>query len=150
MVQLPIMADVQSVAPPTAHDAPSPAVVARRILVVDDNVDAATSLAMLLTLSGHVTHLAHDGVDAVGQSALFKPDLVLMDIGLPQLNGYEAARQIREQPGGEHIGLVALTGWGQEQDRQKSRDAGFNAHMVKPVALDALLALIASLPAAYD
>ena len=150
VVQLPIMADVQSVAPPTAHDAPSPAVVARRILVVDDNVDAATSLAMLLTLSGHVTHLAHDGVDAVGQSALFKPDLVLMDIGLPQLNGYEAARQIREQPGGEHIGLVALTGWGQEQDRQKSRDAGFNAHMVKPVALDALLALIASLPAAYN
>jgi CheY-like chemotaxis protein len=117
----------------------------RRILVVDDNRDSAASLAMLLELRGHQTHTAHDGLEAVQAAAAFKPDVMLLDLGLPKLNGYEAAHKIREQPWGKNIELIALTGWGQEDDRQKSRDAGFSAHLVKPVHLDALMKLLASL-----
>ena len=117
----------------------------RRILVVDDNPDSATLLAMLLTLTGHETRTAHDGLAAVEAAATFKPDVVLLDIGLPKLNGYEAARKIRQQPLGKGMVLVALTGWGQEEDRRKSREAGFDGHMVKPVELDALMQLLAEL-----
>ena len=100
---------------------------ARRILVVDDNRDSAESLAMLLKLTGNETHIAHDGLEAVEAAARFRPDVILLDIGLPKMNGYEAARRIREQPWGKNMVLVALTGWGQEEDRQKSKDAGFDA-----------------------
>jgi PAS domain S-box-containing protein len=105
---------------------------ARRILIVDDNLDAADSLGMLLGLLGHEIHTAHDGMEAVEAVAGFKPDIVLLDIGLPKLNGYEAARRIREQHGGGLV-LVALTGWGQEEDRRRSKEAGFDHHMTKPV-----------------
>jgi PAS domain S-box-containing protein len=105
----------------------------RRILVVDDNLDAAESLGMLLEMLGHEVHTAHDGLEAVGAVAQFQPDVVLLDIGLPKLNGYEAARRIREQNGGTGPVLVALTGWGQEEDRRLSKEAGFDHHMTKPV-----------------
>ena len=100
----------------------------------------------MLDLTGYHTCTANDGLEAVKATATFRPDVVLMDIGLPKLNGYEAARQIREQPWGKNIVLVALTGWGQDEDRQKSKDAGFDDHMVKPVDYAALTKLLASLP----
>ena len=113
----------------------------------DDNEDAAISLTLVLKLSGHETRLAHDGMEAVAAAAAFRPDLVLLDIGLPKLDGYQVAQKIREQPWGQAMVLVALTGWGQEEDRKKSRDAGFNAHFVKPMDPAALTALVAGLPA---
>ena len=98
---------------------------------------------MLLQMSGNETHTAYDGLEAVEAAAAFRPDVVLLDIGLPKLNGYEAARRIREQPWGKGIVLVALTGWGQDEDRQRSREAGFNGHLVKPVDHSALMKLLA-------
>jgi CheY-like chemotaxis protein len=116
---------------------------ARRILVVDDNHDAAESLAQLLALLGHEMRTAYDGLEAVEVAAAFQPEVVLLDIGLPKLNGYEAARRIRVLPGGERILLVALTGWGQAEDRRKSSEAGFDSHLVKPVELRVLTKLLA-------
>jgi CheY-like chemotaxis protein len=118
----------------------------RRILVVDDNHDAAESLALWLRLSGHEPHIAHDGLEAVEMAAEVRPDLILLDIGLPQINGYEAARRIREQPGGKDVVLIALTGWGQDEDRQRSLESGFDGHMVKPLHPDTLANLLADLP----
>jgi PAS domain S-box-containing protein len=104
-----------------------------RILVVDDNVDAAMSLAVLLGLLGHETRTAHDGLEAMAVADQFKPDVALLDIGMPKLNGYETARRMRQETWGQQMLLVALTGWGQETDRARSDDAGFNSHLVKPV-----------------
>ena len=116
------------------------------MLIVDDNEDGAESLAMLLQLGGHETHKAHDGVEAIEAAERLRPDVVLLDIGLPGMNGYEACRRIRKEPWGKDMLLVALTGWGQEEDRHRSGEAGFDAHMVKPVDHDVLLRLLASLP----
>jgi CheY-like chemotaxis protein len=102
-------------------------------------------MAKLLELTGNETHTAYDGLEAVAAAATFRPGVILLDIGLPKQNGYEAARQIREQPWGKNIVIVALTGWGQDQDRQSSKAAGFNGHMVKPVELTALMKLLAEL-----
>ena len=118
------------------------ATVHRRILVVDDNEDSADSLAMLLKLSGHEVHTAHDGLDAIDAAAKVQPDVILLDIGLPRLNGYEAARRLRLQRRDKDLMLIALTGWGQEEDRRRSEEAGFDAHIVKPVDLDALSNLL--------
>ncbi|MES2982655.1 MAG: ATP-binding protein [Verrucomicrobiota bacterium] len=107
--------------------------VGRRILVVDDNEDSANSLAMLLTIYGHTVQTAHDGLRAIQLAAESKPDIILLDIGLPGMNGYEVCRRIRQEPLGKHIMIVALTGWGQEEDRRSSQEAGFNYHLVKPV-----------------
>ena len=119
---------------------------AHRILIVDDNRDAAESLAMLLKLTGHETHIAHDGLEAVETAAQVSPDLILLDIGLPKINGYEAARRIRNLPGGQSMVLVAVTGWAQDEDRQKSRESGFDGHMIKPVRADLLTSLLADFP----
>jgi signal transduction histidine kinase/ActR/RegA family two-component response regulator len=105
----------------------------RRILVVDVNRDSADSLAKLLQLEGNETHTAYDGLEAVQAAATLRPDVVLLDLGLPKLNGYDVARRIREQPWGDGILLVALTGWGQADDRHRTQDGGFNGHLVKPV-----------------
>ena len=120
----------------------------RRILVVDDNEDAAEWLATVLSLNGHETHVAHDGLEAISVAERIRPDAVLLDIGLPRLDGYEVCRRIRAQSWGQDLLLVALTGWGQDEDRQKSKDAGFDAHLVKPVDDEVLLKLLASLPSA--
>ncbi len=102
---------------------------------------------MWLKLTGNETHTAYDGLEAVEAAATFQPDVVLLDIGLPKLNGYEAARRIRQQPWGKSMVLVALTGWGQEEDKRKSSEAGFNGHLVKPVDFDDLMKLLAKIAA---
>ena len=118
----------------------------RRILVVDDNRDAADTLGMLLRVMGNQVHTAHDGIEAVGAASAFRPDVVLLDIGLPRLNGYEVARRIRSQPDGANMLLIALTGWGQDEDRRKSKEAGFDHHLTKPVEFAALQKLLAEFP----
>ncbi|HSA69265.1 MAG TPA: PAS domain S-box protein [Burkholderiales bacterium] len=105
----------------------------RRILVVDDNVDAARSLEMLLRSLGHETLVVHDGADALRAAPEYRPSIVLLDIGMPGLDGYEVARRLRAMEGGESLRIVAVTGWGQDSDREKSREAGFDLHLVKPV-----------------
>jgi PAS domain S-box-containing protein len=144
-VRLPVPAEAGA---PLAQPAASTPLAAapRRILIVDDSQDGAESLAMLLQFSGHETHMAHDGIAAIEAARRVRPDAVLLDIGLPRLNGYEVCHRIRKEPWGKDLTLVAITGWGQEEDRQRSKDAGFDAHMVKPVDHDALLKLLASLP----
>jgi CheY-like chemotaxis protein len=116
--------------------------IPRRVLVVDDNPDSAASLAMLLRSAGHTVEVAHDGERAVEAAARFHPNAVLLDIGLPGMNGLEACRAIRAQPGGDAITIAALTGWGQHEDQRRSREAGFDAHLVKPVEREALAALL--------
>lgn len=115
----------------------------RRILVVDDNRDGAFSLAEMLDMMGHKTQTAFDGEQAVSMAETFQPDIVLMDIGMPKLNGYEACRLIRAQPWGKSVIIVAQTGWGQDDDKRKAQEAGFDFHIVKPIdcaALDKILA----------
>jgi CheY-like chemotaxis protein len=145
IVRLPVIPEAEPVPPRTrpaqARQAP---VTVRRILVVDDERVAATSLGKLLTIMGHEVRAAHDGVEAVGAAEAFRPEVVLLDIGLPKLNGYEVARTIRQQPWGQGMVLIALTGWGQEADQQRARDAGFDHHLVKPVARAALTQVLAS------
>jgi PAS domain S-box-containing protein len=107
----------------------------QRVLVVDDNRDGAQSLAMLLRLSGNEVRTAFDGEQAAAEAEQFRPDLILMDVGMPRLNGYEATKRIRDEPWGNHIRIIALTGWGQEDDKERSREAGCDGHLVKPVGL---------------
>ena len=141
VVRLPIVVALPAEVPaPAAPKAVSP----RRILVVDDNHDAAASLSMLLKLDGHVIHTANDGPSAFAAAETHRPDVVLLDIGLPGIDGDEVCRHIRQQAWGRHMILVALTGWGQDEDRSRTRDAGFDGHMVKPVDYADLMALLES------
>lgn len=125
--------------------APKTAPPRLRILVVDDNHDSALSLAMMLSIMGHETRTAHDGESAVSTAEQFLPDVVLLDIGLPKLNGYEVAQRIRSAEWGAAMFLIAVTGWGQDEDRQRSSEVGLDLHMVKPVEPAALEKLLASL-----
>jgi CheY-like chemotaxis protein/nitrogen-specific signal transduction histidine kinase len=145
VVRLPSLAGVPESVSLKAAAGPPP-VSRRRILIVDDNEDAAEWLATLLSLSGHETHVAHDGIEAITIAERILPDVILLDIGLPILDGYEVCRRIREQPWGRDLFLVALTGWGQEEDRQKSKEIGFDAHLVKPVDDEVIMKMLASLP----
>jgi CheY-like chemotaxis protein len=114
-----------------------------RVLVADDNRDSAESLGMLLELSGHEVSLAHDGLDAFAAAAAKLPDVVLLDIGMPGMNGYEVAASIRREPWGSNMTLIAITGWGQEDNKRTARNAGFNHHLTKPMdsaVLDSILA----------
>jgi PAS domain S-box-containing protein len=116
-----------------------------RILVVDDNADTAESLAMILRRMGNEIQTAHDGLEAVQAAATFRPEVVLLDIGLPKMNGYEAAKLIRDQSGNRKVAIIAMTGWGQKDDIRRALEAGFDHHLTKPVepaALSRLLALI--------
>ena len=124
------------------------AVQKRRILVVDDNVDAGDTLALLLKLKGHDVSIARDGLQAVDMASEFRPEVILMDIGMPHLNGYDATRQIRATEHGREIFIVALTGWVQAEDIACAKDAGCSAHLVKPVDYAALDKLLASLTSA--
>jgi PAS domain S-box-containing protein len=144
-VQLPIAIEPTATEPiqnKTPNHSEPPAMSPRRILIVDDNEDSAVTLSVLFEMSGDDTQTAEDGLKAVAAAEAFRPDVALLDIGLPGLNGYEVAEAIRAQPWGKTMVLVALTGWGQDEDRKKSKAAGFDAHMVKPVDHEALLALL--------
>jgi len=132
VVRLPNLREAPKALPVPAVSEPT-SKTPRRILVVDDNPDSAQTLATLLQMDGHEAHTAYDGFEAVHAAKTLRPDVVLLDLGLPRLNGFEVARHIREQPWGNGTVLVALTGWGQEEDRNRSRAAGFNGHLVKPV-----------------
>jgi PAS domain S-box-containing protein len=118
----------------------------KRVLVVDDNTDAAETLADILHELGHVTSVAHDGPTALAQATMFKPHVALLDIGLPVMDGYELARRLREKPELRRLRLFAITGYGQESDRERSRAAGFHEHLVKPVDLTQLQDLIEKSP----
>jgi signal transduction histidine kinase len=141
VVRLPIVVEHQPAAAPAV--APLP-IAKRRILVVDDNRDAAASLSLLLELDGHVIVTVHDGLAAYAAAEAHRPEVALVDIGLPQMDGYELCRRIREQSWGGGMILVALTGWGQDEDRSRTRAAGFDAHLVKPVDYADLLELLGS------
>jgi two-component system CheB/CheR fusion protein len=117
-----------------------------RVLVADDNRDSAESLGMLLELSGHEVFLAHDGVTALALAAEKRPQAVLLDIGMPGMDGYEVAASIRAEPWGSAIKLIAITGWGQEDNKRTAQAAGFDHHLTKPMdsaVLDAILATVA-------
>ncbi len=142
LVRLPVApAEGEAPTPTTAERTSGPA--RRRVLVVDDNRDGAASLGMMLSLLGHDTRTAHDGLQALELAGAFRPDVILLDIGLPRLNGYEAARRLRAQPWGREVLLVAVTGWGQEEDKRRALEAGFDFHLVKPVEPAALAKLLA-------
>jgi PAS domain S-box-containing protein len=128
-------AENRPVAPPPGH----------RLLVVDDNEDAADSLAMLLRLEGHEVRLTYDGPAALEMAKGYRPDMVFLDIGMPGMDGYEVARRLRQQAGLENVRLAALTGWGQQEDRRRSAEAGFDHHLVKPVEPKDLQGLLAQL-----
>ena len=144
VVRLPIMTATAAEATP-AHSAVGEGAQPRRVLIVDDNEDSAVSLAMLLEIEGNETHIAHDGVAAIEAVEKHRPEVVLLDLGLPKLSGHEVCRRIREQPWGKDIVVVALTGWGQAEDRRRSQEAGFDGHLVKPVDYAALSELLSSL-----
>jgi CheY-like chemotaxis protein len=147
VVRLPLLPDVSPAA--AAHEPDggrrAKAAVTHRILVVDDNRDSADSLAMLLRLVGHDVRTAHDGRQALVVAATYRPDLVLLDIGLPGMDGFAVARHLRSQPELAGVVLVALTGYGSDEDRRQAQAAGFNQHMVKPVNFDALQELLSAL-----
>ncbi len=126
-------------------DSPPPPKVARlaRVLIVDDNADLARSMARLLKLLGHETRLAYDGPSAIAEAKSYRPDFIILDIGLPLMNGYEVAQKLRHEEGLTDTVIVAVTGYGQEEDRRRSREAGFNHHLVKPVDHDVLFSLLA-------
>jgi CheY-like chemotaxis protein len=120
---------------------------ALRILVADDNRDATESLGMLLRSAGHVVREALDGESALREAAVFLPTVAFIDIGMPKVSGYDVARTLRAQPWGRTIHLVALTGWGQDEDRRRSAEAGFDTHVVKPVSHEELKKLLRSVGA---
>jgi CheY-like chemotaxis protein len=118
----------------------------RRILVADDFPQSAEILARLLRQDGNDVQVAQDGIEAVETAAQFRPDVAVLDLAMPKLNGYDAARMIREQPWGKHMLLIALSGWGHQLDRQRTKEAGFDAHLTKPAKYETLMELLAHLP----
>jgi CheY-like chemotaxis protein len=132
---------------PQSRPSQLPSAIARwRILVVDDNRDAADSLGTLLEMQGADVSVVHDGSAALTAIATHRPSVVLLDIGMPGIDGYELARRARKQPGGQDITLIALTGWGQDKDRRLSEEAGIDYHLIKPVEFQALVDLLSRLP----
>ena len=141
-VRLPL-APVESFRPSRGSDATSPSGIApRRVLVIDDNRDACATLAALLRMEGHEVLEAHDGAEGIAAALEFRPQLVLLDIGMPGMNGYDVAQELRKLPGGAGMRIAAVTGWSQEHDRRRSQESGFDHHVAKPVAFDELLKLL--------
>jgi PAS domain S-box-containing protein len=151
IVRLPVvLSKIDEIKPPPVEGGPVCSAGGCRILVADDNEDSATTLAIMLEIMGNEVRTAKDGLQAVNLAAAFQPDVIFLDIGMPKLNGYEACRRIREQPWANKVVLIALTGWGQEEDRRRSEEAGFNHHMAKPIVpsvIERLLAEMSATPA---
>jgi CheY-like chemotaxis protein len=118
----------------------------RRILVADDFPQAAETLAQLLRQEGYEVQIARDGLEAVRTAERSHPDVIVLDLAMPELNGYDAARKIRQEPWGKDVVLIALTGWGQQRDRHRTKEAGFDAHLTKPIKYEAILELLEKLP----
>jgi CheY-like chemotaxis protein len=145
VMRLPLVLDARAATPKSREKTAGHALVRRRILVVDDNRDAAEIMAMLLKVLGAEVESVFGGQDALRAMETYRPDVVLMDIGMPEMDGYEVARQIRQQAEYDHVTLIALTGWGQDEDRRKSHAAGFDYHLTKPADVGALQTLLNSL-----
>lgn len=137
LIRLPAGAAPTARAPSVSHTDPDLSIT-RRVLIADDNHDAAVSLSMLLQSMGHETRVVHDGIEAVEEAEVFHPDIVLLDLGMPRLDGYETARKLASRPWATETRIVAVTGWGQDADRKRAKAAGFHRHLVKPVDIDAL------------
>jgi len=144
-VVLPLAIGAEAKAPAMDPAMKTSAITPRRILIVDDNEDAANMMAMLLGRSGHEVHVAHNGQQALEEGEQILPQLILMDLGMPVMDGYAACRAIRRTPWGSTLPIVALSGWGQPEDRIRTKEAGFDEHLVKPITGAALLATVASL-----
>ena len=146
-MHLPVVVPGVAAAAPGAAEAAAPTQPCLRVLVVDDNVDMAESLAMLMQAAGHVVQTAHSGTGAVSAANDYRPDVVLLDIGLPEIDGFEVAKRIRKDPLHQAMVLVALTGYGQDADRQRSREVGFDHYLVKPVDLEEVQGILAKVKA---
>jgi CheY-like chemotaxis protein/anti-sigma regulatory factor (Ser/Thr protein kinase) len=145
VVRLPTSALRPAAGPRATSQEPIAAQASQRVLVVDDNEDAADSMAMLLQLLGVNTHVVYNGPDALKALVSYQPTVVLLDIGMPGMDGKEVARRIRQYPTGRSITVIALTGWGQEEDRRRTMAAGFDFHMIKPADINTLRAMLTSL-----
>jgi two-component system CheB/CheR fusion protein len=144
-VEIHLPATAMTASPATTSERPAPgASRPLRVLIVEDNPDSAAMLDVTVLQLGHATRIAHDGATAVALATQFAPDLVLLDIGLPVMNGYDVARAMRRRPEFSHVHLAAVTGWGQEEDRRKAREAGCDSHFTKPLAPAALEELLAA------
>jgi CheY-like chemotaxis protein len=142
IVRLPLTASTPAAVPATDADAPPVAAAGRRVMVADDNRDAADALAMLLELAGHEVRVAHRGRVAMALAQTFRPDVAIIDIGMPDLSGDEVAKELGRESWETEICLIALTGWGQDSDRQQAKDAGSDRHLTKPVEPQVLEALL--------
>ena len=145
VVRLPVLPAVPE-STPRSEGRVRPRSAGKRVLIADDNADAADAMAMFLETLGAEVQVVYDGADALDAARSRKPDLILLDIGMPTMDGYEVARRVRGEPWGASITVVALTGWGREEDRRRSREAGFDGHLVKPVDFDALERLLLGPP----
>ena len=142
-VRMPIAGPQQGEHPLTTNEEKSTAAENRqRVLVVDDNKDSAQTLALMLKIMGNEVRTAHDGLEAIEKAQEYLPNVILLDLGMPKLNGYDVCRRIREQPWGAKMDIIALTGWGQAEDRQRTKEAGFDHHLVKPVDVARLKELL--------
>ena len=145
VVRLPVVLEASQPQASRVADGPTATKPSLRILIVDDNRDGADSLSEMLKMMGNDTRTAYDGQQGVDLAGEYRPDVILLDIGLPKLNGYEACRLIREQLNGKRVVLIAMTGWGQDEDRRRSREAGFDHHMVKPLNPQSLVRMLSEL-----
>ncbi len=150
VVRLPLVIEASRPQALGAEDESAATMASLRILIVDDNRDGADSLSEMLKILGNDTRTAYDGQQGVDMAGVYCPDVILLDIGLPKLNGYQACRLIREQPWGKEVMLIAVTGWGQAEDRRRSQEAGFDHHMVKPVDPQALVKMLAELDVGHE
>jgi CheY-like chemotaxis protein len=147
-IHLPLPAVYMNAAQPAASDVVPHDAAGRRVLIADDNKDAGDSLAVLLEIDGHEVRVAHGGHAALALAQAFRPEDALLDIGMPELSCYEVATALRKEPWGKAMQLIALTGWGQENDRLHSKSAGFDWHLTKPIDLDTLCTVLQDRPSA--
>ncbi|RPI96408.1 MAG: response regulator, partial [Chloroflexi bacterium] len=147
VVRLPMLLTAEAQSPSSQTEMTKQTGPSLQVLVVDDNVDTAGSLAMLLEASGHEVRMAHDGPTALEAALKYRPNVMLLDLGLPGLNGFEVAKRLRQQPVFQNVVVVAMTGYGQEADRQRSFDAGFNHHLVKPADFGKVQEILATVSA---
>jgi CheY-like chemotaxis protein/anti-sigma regulatory factor (Ser/Thr protein kinase) len=150
VVRLPARIGAPLVADAETQALPTPATMRHRILVADDNPDSATTLSLMLEVLGNEVFVAHDGVEALDLARRHRPQAILLDIGMPRMNGYDACARIRAEPWGREPLIVALTGWGQEEDKNRSKAAGFDRHLVKPVEPAMLEKILEALPTTGD